>query len=101
MSQTHCIGESETEHIWKPDKAHGGWITSFECGKNVRYEIHDYKSPIRYDIMTGAGHLRTLEVSGEMNDHVSEVIMRTYDQWKQGSATVWVDSNCRGPSAEF
>ena len=39
--------------------------------------------------MTGAGHLRTVKVSDAMNNHVSEVIMRTYDQWKQGSATVW------------
>ena len=27
--------------------------------------------------------------------------MRTYDQWEQGSATVWGDANCQGPSAEL
>ena len=90
------MGEYETEHIWRPYFSEAGWITSFECGKNVRYELHDDNSPTgyAYDIMTGAGHLRTVEVSGEMNDDISEVIMRTYDGRKQGSATVWVDANC-------
>ena len=56
---------------------------------------------MKYDIMTGAGHVRAVTVSSNMNDRVSEVIMRTYDQWEQGSATVWGTANCQGPSAEL
>jgi hypothetical protein len=103
-SSTHCIGEHETEHIYLPDKhLKEEWIGSFECGKNVRYEIQNYRTPnIKYDIMTGAGHVRAVSVDSHFTGgRVTLVIMRTYDQWEQGSATVWGTANCQGPSAEL
>ena len=87
-----------------PDrKTRGDWIGSFECGKNVSYEILNYRTPnTKYDIMTGAGHVRAVSVDSHFTGgRVTEVIMRTYDQREQGSATVWGTVNCQGPSAEL
>ena len=98
---TECMGEYENEHITSAE-GWGEWVTSFECGKNVSYEIHDYDYPDDYsDIMTGAGHLRTSAVVSNIDNSIKKVIMRPYDQWKTGSVTVWGKSNCTGESARF
>ena len=35
-----CITESDTERVWHKDSTHfGAGTSSFECGKNVAYEI--------------------------------------------------------------
>ena len=95
------MGVNDTAHITNAE-SWGKWVTSFECGKNVSYEIHNSSYPNHYtDIMTGAGHLRTTAVVKNVDNDVVEVIMRPYDQRKTGSVTVWGNTNCTGESARL
>ena len=93
--QTACIVEGVDAFIYTPGDF-GFKISSFECGKNVRYEFHNKKTPQGHDIMTGAGHVRSKEIDTYIEDHVHEVIIRPYDQWKKASATIFGRVGCWG-----
>ncbi len=80
----------------------GKRISSYECGKNVRLELHNFNSPSTgYEIVSSAGHLRSPRIEKWMEDRVKEVKMSYYDQWSKGSATVWGWLNCEDIGAEL
>lgn len=80
----------------------GKKISSFECGKNIRFEMHNSNSPSTgYEVVSGAGHLRSSRIEKWMEDRVTAVKMDHYDQWTQGSATVWGWLNCEDIGAEL
>ena len=79
-SHIECMSTDESEHIYQPGDF-GNQISSFECGKNVRYEFHNHNSPSTgYEVVTGAGHVRSSRLEHWMEDRVTEVILRPYDQ---------------------
>ena len=100
-SATDCMVEGETEHEYQPGDF-GDKISSFECGKNVRFEFHNHNSPSTgYEIVSGAGHIRGSRLENYMEDRVTAVIMRPYDQFTQASVTVWGWLNCEDIGAEL
>ena len=99
-SQTVDTG-CATTYTYSPG-SFGNKISSFECGKNIRYEFHNHNSPSTgYEIVSGAGHLRGPQLEHWMEDRVTSVKMDYYDQWTQGSATVWGWTDCRDIGAEL
>ena len=98
---TECMREDETDHTYNTG-GFGNYISSYECGKNVRFEFHNHNDPSTgYEVVSGAGHVRSSRIEGWMEDRVTKVIMRPYDQWKKGSATVWGWLNCEDIAAEL
>ena len=93
--------DDESEHVYNSGDF-GNRISSYECGRNVRYEFHNHNNPSTgYEVVSGAGHVRSSRLEGWMEDRVTNVIMRPYDQWTQGSATVWGWLNCEDIGAEL
>ena len=100
-SQRACMPSWQTEHLWYPCEF-GKTISSFECGKNVRFTFNDYDFPSEgEDIFTAAGHMRSSRISKAMEDHVEAVYMYEYDMWAQGGATLWDWEDCTGGAAEL
>ena len=100
-SQTGCMPEGSTSYDYDPG-SFGDKISSFECGKNVRFEFHNHNSPSTgYEIVSGAGHVRSSRLEHWMEDRVTLIKMSYYDKWTQGSATVWGWLNCEDIGAEL
>ena len=93
--------EGSTSYDYNPG-SFGNVISSFECGKNVRFEFHNHNSPSTgYEIVSGAGHVRSSRLEHWMEDRVTLIKMSYYDKWTQGSATVWGWLNCEDIGAEL
>ena len=84
----------QDEHVWYACEF-GKTISSFECGKNVRVELNNYTYPSDgYDIITAAGHIKSPRIGKFMEDTVEAAIMRSYDDYTQGSVTLWGWTSC-------
>ena len=67
--------DDESEHIYNSGDF-GNRISSYECGRNVRYEFHNHNNPSTgYEVVSGAGHVRSSRLEGWMEDRVTKVIM--------------------------
>lgn len=99
-TKTICLPDGETEHKFEDDFFKE--ISSFEAGKNVRYEFGNYfASGTGYDLLTGAGHVRSGRIQKWMEDNTKYITLRYYDSWTQGSANIWGWTGCTDTAAEL
>ena len=100
-SHSACLPDGSSEYSYQPGDF-GNKISSYECGKSVRFEFHNHNNPSEgYEIVSGAGHVRSSRLEHWMEDRVTKVVLRPYNQWKQGSVTVWGWLNCEDIAAEL
>ena len=93
--------EGESSHEYNPGDF-GNRISSYECGKLVSFQFHNHNSPSTgYEVVSGAGHVRSSRIERWMEDRVTKVVMKPYNQWTKGSATVFGWLNCEDISAEL
>ena len=76
------------------------WTSSFESGKNIRYEFRNkWDSGSGYDILTGAGHVRSGRIEKYMEDKVKSLTITYYDERVQGIVNLWGWTGCQDSGA--